>query len=651
MPDGGALFLAEFARLVKPRQPLTIDAWADAHRRVSAESSGEPGPWRTDRVPFAREIMQEISPQSLTEEVVLMASAQITKTEILLNAVGHCIDQDPCPMLVVYPTLETAELWSKQRLTPMIRDTPVLAEKIPPARSRDSGNNTLLKLFPGGLVRMAGANSPASLSQMPVKKALFDEVDRYPESAGEEGDPVALGEARTQNFRRRKLVYASTPTIESLSRIAKRYKASDQRHYYVPCPHCNTHQVLDWDRFKWDEGKPDTAHFVCEAHGCIIDEAHKPNMLAAGQWRKHNPGSRIAGFWIWAAYSPIGLGLRWAEIARKFEEVKADPERRKVFDNTVRGVCFADPNEKLDWEVIKSRAEAYPLRTVPAGCLILTAGVDVQGNRLAVQIVGWGANGQFWPGIDWVELPGDPTKPEVWQALDDLLQRPLVNRFGVSLKISATAVDSGYLPDDVLRFTRPRGHRNVYAVKGSSVPGRTAVSAPQQQDRKASGKQMKRGAKAWSVGTDTIKAWLFLLLQDDGKYAHAHERRAHFSDQLPVEYFTQLCAEVFDPHKRKWVKQQARNEALDTLVYARWAAMSPKLRLHLMREPDWARFAAVIEPINGDLFAPPPETAPTAADAAPDQPKPADPAPVSHETSPRKPRIIRRSNWVTGFKK
>lgn len=642
MGDGGALFLAEFARLVKPREPLTVDQWADKHRRVSAESSGEPGQWRTDRVPFAREIMWECSPQSAVEEVVIMASAQITKTEIILNVIGHCIDQDPSPMLAVYPTLETGELWSKQRLAPMIRDTPVLAEKIPAARTRDSGNNTLLKMFPGGLIRIAGANSPSSLAMLPVKRALFDEIDRYPESAGEEGDPVALGEARTQNFRRRKLVYASTPTVESLSRIDKRWRASDQRLYFVPCPHCQTKQVLDWDRFKWDDGKPESAHFICEHNGCIIEEHSKPAMLAAGEWRKQNAASRIAGFSIWAAYSPIGLGLRWFEIARKYDEVKHDPERKKVFDNTVRGVCFKDPTEKLDWEVIKSRGEAYPLREIPAGCLILTAGVDVQGNRLALQVTGWGPNGQVWPGIDWIELPGDPTKPQVWADLDALLLRPIVNKWGISLKISAAAVDSGYLPDDVLKFTRPRAHRNIFAIKGSSVPGKTAISTATPQDRTAKGKHLKRGARSWMVGSDSIKQTIFLWLQEDGKVAHAHQRRVHFSDQLPDEYFSQLCAEIYDPHKRKWVKQQARNEALDTLVYAIAAARHPKLRVHMMRETDWARHQAVIEPVNGDLF-----------HQAPAEPAAKQPPPAAEQEAPApitKPRILRRKNFVTGYK-
>lgn len=643
MPDGGRAFLAEFARLVKSRTPLSVDQWADRYRRVSSESSGEPGQWRTDRVPFAREIMFECSPQSATEEIVIMASAQITKTEIILNCIGHGIDQDPAPMLAVYPTLETAELWSKQRLTPMIRDTPVLANKIAPARSRDSGNNTLLKLFPGGLIRMAGANSPASLSQMPVKRGYFDEIDRYPESAGEEGDPVALGEARTQNFRRRKLVYASTPTVESLSRINKRFKASDQRHFYVPCPHCNTDQVLDWDRFKWDDGNHAGAHFVCEAHGCVIEESSKPGMLAAGKWKKHNPESRIAGFWIWAAYSPVGLGLRWAEIARKFDDVKHDAERKKVFDNTVRGVCFKDPTERLDWEHIKSRAEAVKLRDIPPGCLILTAGVDVQGNRLAVQIVGWGRGGRAWV-LDWVELPGDPTKDQVWQDLDALLLRPMVNRWNVSLKISGVAVDSGYLPDEVLKYVRPRVYRNVSAVKGSSVAGKTAISTSTATDRTARGKQIARGVKIWMIGADSIKQALFLWLQEDGKLPFAHDRRVHFSDELPDEYYTQLCAEVFDPHKRRWVKQQQRNEALDTFVYAIAAARHPKLRLHVMKEHDWTRFANVIEPATGDLFAP--GNAPIRSESQQNEAKtPADPPPT-----PQKPRIVRRKNWINSYK-
>jgi len=378
-------------------------------------------------------------------------------------------------------------------------------------------------------------------------------------------------------------------------------------------------------------------------------------MGGRAKWIASNPASKTPGFHAWAAYAGLGMGLSWHTLAAKWEECNRDPEKEKVYINIYRGECFDDPTEKLDWEVIKSRCEAYALRTIPAGCLVLTAGVDVQGDRLAVQIVGWGADGQVWPGIDWVELPGDPTKDDVWADLKKLLTTPLVNRWGVSMKVAGTLIDTGYLTDYVLRFVRMNQHLNVFAGKGSKTQGKQAISTAQQQDRTSKGKAKKYGVKSWEVGAAGLKHTIWLWLQTDGKHAHATDRRVHFSEQLPDSYFVGLCSETYDPHKKLWVRTVRRNEPLDTLVYAIAAARHPKLRLHLLSEPGWARFAAVIEPATGDLFhqmhANAPDAARENAEASPDQPNPPDKPAVSHETSPRKPRIIRRSNWVTGFKK
>lgn len=661
VPDGYRIAIEALAAGILPPEQLSIWQWSDRSIVLPRGTSPKTGEYRTDRTPMAREIMECLSPHHPAKKIIAMMSSQLMKTQIGINFICYYQAHDPQTELVVYPTVDLAEDWSEDKYAPIAAASQKVRATLSAPKSRDGGNTILKKTFLGGSLKVAGANSPASLASRGGAILLCDEVDRYPASAGIEGDPISIAERALIAYQDTAKEYiCSTPTIKSLSRIFKEFQLSDQRYYHVPCPGCGELQVLKWENFHWDQGKPETAHFVCPANGCIIHEHDKETMLpdehmgGRAKWIAANPGSKIPGFHGWAAYAALGMGMSWHTLAAKWEECAKDPEKEKVYINIYRGECFDDPTEKLDWEVIKSRCEAYPLRTVPAGCLILTAGVDVQGNRLALQITGWGPNGQVWPGIDWVEIPGDPTKPEVWQSLDDLLQRPLVNRFGISVKISAVAVDSGYLPDEVLKFTRPRAHRNIFAVKGSSVPGKTAISTSTQQDRRSSGKQMKRGAKSWMVGADSIKQTIFLWLQEDGKHPHAIDRRVHFSEALPDEYFTQLCAEIYDPHKKKWVKQQARNEALDTLVYAIAAARHPKLRLHLMREPDWARFAAVIEPVNGDLFSQPAnasETATNAAETAPETAKPAEPADVQRETRP-KPRIVpRRNNWVTGFKK
>lgn len=621
------------SRAWRPREKLSVWQWADRNVYLPPESSAEPGKYKTDRVPMSREVMECLSPHHPCRKVVVMASSQVFKTAVGINWLLYHIHHDPKSMLVVYPTIETAEEWSKQRLTPTVEASPAVAEVLPASRSRESGNTTRFKVYPGGVAKIAGANSAPSLAGMPCPILYCDEVDRYPPDVDGEGDPVTVARRAQITFPRRKEYLSSSPTIESLSRINREFKHSDRRYYHVPCPECGEKQVLKWDNFKWDDGRPDTAHFVCVHNACIIREHHKPRMFAdkamggEAEWIPEAPESKVPGFHAWAAYSSLGLGHSWAELAEKWDEVKGDPEKEKAYINIYRGECFRDPTEKLDWEQIKQRAGRYDLRSIPAGCLVLTAGVDVQGNRLAVQVLGWGRDGRVWV-VDWIELPGDPTKPEVWEALDELLLRPIVNRFGISMKISAVAVDSGYLPDEVLKFVRPREQRSVFAVKGSSTPGHQAIGTAQRQDRNARGKQLKRGVKAWLVGSDTIKQTIFLWLQADGPLGDMH-RRVHFSDELPDEYYTQLCAEIYDPHKRKWVKQQTRNEALDTFVYAVSAARHPRLRVHVYRESDWARLESVLEPQSRDLFSPgvAPAAPPAAAVQTSAQPeKPAEPA-------------------------
>lgn len=536
-----------------------------------------------------------------------MASSQVFKTAVGINWLLYHIEYDPRSMLVVYPTIETAEEWSKQRLQPTIDASPKLTKLLPASRTRESGNTTRFKVFPGGVAKIAGANSAPSLAGMPCPILYCDEVDRYPLDVDGEGDPVTVARRAQITFPRRKEYLSSSPTIESLSRINREFKLSDQRHYHVPCPECGAKQVLKWENFRWDEGRPETAHFVCVHNGCIIREHHKPRFLAdktgggSAEWIPEAPESKVPGFHAWAAYSSLGLGHSWPELAAMWDDVRGDPEKEKAYINIYRGECFKDPTEKLDWEQIKQRAEPYELRSVPTGCLVLTAGVDVQANRLAVQMLGWG-DARMWV-IDWIELPGDPTKQQVWDDLDELLLRPFLNRFGVSMKVSAVAIDSGYLPDEVFKFVRPRQQRGVFAVKGASKPGRQAIGSAQQQDMNAKGRHLKRGTKAWMVGSDTIKQTLFLWLQADGKLTDG-DRRVHFSTELPDEYYTQLCAEIYDPHKRRWVKQQARNEALDTFVYAVSAARHPRLRVHVLKASDWAKLQSVLEPQGGDLFAP-----------------------------------------------
>lgn len=606
---------ADAAKLgLAPPPRLRVNAWADQHRRLPTKGSGEPGPWRTARTPYTREIMECLSPDHPARRVVFIKSAQVGATEIILNWIGWFIATQRAPMMVVQPTIDVAERFSKQRLAGMIDDSPQLRELIPPARSRDSGNTTLLKEYPGGVVVLSGANSAASLRSLPIRNLALDEVDAYPYDLDGEGDPISLAEARTTTFPRRKIFLCSTPTIESLSRIHKEWQASDQRRYHVPCPHCGDYHPLQWDHLTWPTGEPDQAVYACPSCGAVIPEYHKTTLLEAGEWRAARPESPIPGFHLNALYAPLGLGLSWAELAAEWEGCQRDPNRQKVFINTRLGECYADPDEKLDWEELKARASGFAVRTIPPGCLLITAGVDVQKDRFAVLLLGWGRGGVVWI-LDYQELPADPTRPTDWRALDEYLQVPFRNCRGASIKVMAAAVDSGYLPDDVLHFTRTRRGRTI-AVKGASQSNRALISKPSKVDFTWRGNVIKQGAEIYLIGGDTAKHWLFARLANDRKHP-PQDRLIRFPEGLDDSFYTMLTAESWDPNKRRWIKLRPRNEALDTFCYALAAAMQPAVRVHTWREGHWAKLEAALEPAYGDLFQP-------VANAPP----PADPSPL-----------------------
>jgi phage terminase large subunit GpA-like protein len=639
----------------RPDPIRTVSDWADKHRRLAPEGSSEPGQWRTSRTPYLREVMDCLSPHHPAREVVMMTSTQIGKTEVGLNWIGSMVEWNPGPMLVVQPTSNVAKRWSKQRLTGMIRETPSL-RRILGEKSRDADNATFMKVFPGGMIIVGGANSAPDLSSMPIKYLFLDEVDRYPADVGAdkegrgEGDPVKLAERRTSTFPQRKIFKCSTPTIESLSGINKAWLNSDQRRYFVACPHCTERQVLRWDNLKWPDGRPQEAQYVCEHCGAFIAEHHKPAMLENGEWRAAVPGREVVGFHLNALYTPIGLGESWAEHATEWERIKSDPAARKAFTNTVLGECHKDPNEKLDWQQLQQRAESTPMRVLPKGCLVLTLGVDVQGNRLAVQLVGWGREGRSWV-LDWLEIPGDPTRDDVWEKLDEYRLQPLVNAFNVPMRVLATAVDAGYLQDHVLKYTRTRRHANVFAVKGVDTASKTILSTATKPDKNKRGRTSKRSTDLWLVSSGAAKELLFLRLKGDGQTAHAHERMVRFPAGLGEEYYTQLTAEIYDPVKRQWVKQQARNEALDTMVYALAATFHPSVRLHVLREPDWAKLESVLEPQVRDLFNQVPAVpAPPAREAEPVH-TPAEPEAPAEKAAPTpKPAaggwISPQRNWL-----
>lgn len=436
--DGALLSLSAIAAALRPPPALTVTEWADAHRRLPSKGASEPGQWRTARVPFLAEIMDCLSDSHPSKRVIFVKSAQVGGTECGLNWVGWHIGTRMAPMLCVQPTLDMAERWSKQRLAPMIEDTPHLRSKIAPARQRDSGNTTLLKEYPGGVVIVAGANSASGLRSMPAARIFLDEVDAYPIELEGEGDPIKLAEARASTFSRRKIFLVSTPTIESLSRIWKEWRASDQRRYHVACPHCGHEQTLEWENLGWPEGRPLEAVYHCAGCGVGIEERYKTEMLAAGRWIAEHPDRAVPGFHVNALYTPVGLGLSWGELAEESEIAKRDKSAWKTFENTKLGRVSKDPAEKLDEDELKARATRYDLRTLPPGCVLLTCAVDVQKDRLALLVLGWGANNRWWV-VDYLERPGDPAVDrELWEWLDQYITTPFKNSRGFDVRIRMT---------------------------------------------------------------------------------------------------------------------------------------------------------------------------------------------------------------------
>ena len=319
--DGAEDLLRAWRDGLTPDPDLTVSAWADKHRVLSSRGANEAGPWRTSRTPYLREIMDTLSPSHPCQRVAFMKGSQVGATESGGNWIGYVIHHAPGPMLAVQPSVELAKRFSQQRIDPLIEESPVLREKVAPARSRDSGNTVLSKEFPGGILVMTGANSAVGLRSMPVRYLFLDEVDAYPPSADDEGDPVALAEARTRTFSwRRKVFLASTPTIKGLSRIEREYEASDQRRFFVPCPHCGERQWLRFERLRWEKGKPETAAYHCEGCEQPIAEHHKTQMLAAGEWRPATTSADplTIGFHLSSLYSPVGW-LSWERIAREWE--------------------------------------------------------------------------------------------------------------------------------------------------------------------------------------------------------------------------------------------------------------------------------------------------------------------------------------------
>lgn len=559
---------------LKPIPKMTVSEWADENRYLSAEAASEPGRWRTSRTPYLKKIMDCLSVYASYMWVVVMKGAQLGFTEAGNNWIGYIIDNSPAPTLMVQPTDDTVKRNSKMRIEPMIESCPSLKKKVSKAKSRSGENTITQKNFPSGVLLMAGANSPVGLRSIPIRNVFLDEVDGYPEDLNGEGSPIELAEARTRTFAKKKIFIISTPTVDGHSAIESAFDETDQHYFHVPCPHCGTKQVLKLENLIYDSEIDyiQDAKMACIECGALIEERFKNQMWEAGEWipsmpEKSNPEK--IGFHLSSFYSPFGW-FSWKEIAQKYEKAKKNPEKMTVFVNTILGETVKENGEAPSWEMIYNRRENYSPNTVNSDVCFLTAGVDVQKDRVELEIVGWCADKSSY-SIDYRSILGSPFLPAVWDELKKVVNETWISDDGRELQLVRVAIDSGYATSEVYDFVRAFGNKRVIATKGQDKM-QIAFSTPKQIDYSKNGKKIGK-LKQWNIGVSFLKTQLyewFKIEPDyvDGSYPPCY---CHFP-QYDNRYFEGLTGEDWLEKKHKWVKRYARNEPLDCRVYARAAA-------------------------------------------------------------------------------
>lgn len=575
-------------RNFKPPEELTVAEWADRHRRLSPENSAEAGPWRTSRTPYLREPMEAFTDPKI-RKIVMVAASQVGKSELELNIIAYIIDQDPGSILFVQPTLDDARKFSRLRIAPMIRDSKTLRAKVSDVKTRDSGNTILQKSFPGGMLTITGSNSASALASTPARYILGDERDRWAVSAGTEGDPWALAEARQATFYNSKAVEVSTPTIKGASNIENSYYQGTQERWCHLCPECGEYGEIIFDRIHFQHtvtkvrGKKvykvtGPVEWACPHCGVLIPEDTMRKQPA--KWIAQNPDAYNEGvrsFWLNAFSSPW---TPWSKIVIKFLQAKDDPQRLKVVYNTLLGELWEDRGDIADEDTMLARREDYGTNAdgspveLPEGVLMLTCGVDTQDNRLEYEVVGHGHYGETW-GIKKGYIMGKPDTTEVWQQLDDVIDH--VYRFkdsGRGLRISITCVDSGgHYTQEVYTECRARKNKRVFAIKGKGGDGIPFVTPPS----KVAIRDNKR-ITCWlyTLGVDAGKAAIMsaLKVQEPGpKFCHFPRGESYGYDSY---YFNGLLSEKLELTQTKrgnrwaWVKIPGhnRNEALDCRDYA-----------------------------------------------------------------------------------
>ncbi len=583
-----------FAAGLRPEPDMTVSEWADRYRIVG-KPSPEPGPWRTDRVPYMREIMDSLSPSSPVQVEVLMKAAQGAGTEAALNAMGCWMHKYADSMMLVQPTVGTAKKFVRTRLDKMIEVTPALREIVAPARSRDSSNTMALKEFSGCNLIITGANSANDLRSNPVRYGIGDEVDGWPFDLDGEGDPTELFYQRLAAYGNMKLFLLSTPTLEDVSHIFRWFLRGDQRLFFVPCPLCDHFQPLVWgaDRAKdgrpgglrWAKGDPESVRYQCESCGDGFEEWRKVATLQRGEWVPQSPGTGrglIRSHKVNALYYPYGWpGSAWVNLAAKWETDHTDPVKRKAFINLKLAEPYRDPTEaKADASTLMARRETYGPE-LPAGGCVLTAGADIQADRIEAEKVLWGPGEESW-SIEYRVFPGNTAQlsSSCWSDLDSWLAEEMLSELGVSLTVRAACIDSRYNKQIVTQFCAERRGRRIWNINGTA--GNKPIWA--QKARKQRGKY----PPAHPVGVDAAKEAIYARL----RMTEPGPGFCHFPvhGQYSLDYFEMLTSEVRVPdysgpipvYQWKKRKESQRNEALDARVYA-YAAVVGLTIMHGLR--------------------------------------------------------------------
>lgn len=573
---------------LKPPPKLTLPEWADERRMLPAESAAEPGRWKTSRVAVARGPMEAVTDPTVNT-VSVMCCTQLLKTELILNTIGFHVDQDPAPIIVMQPTEALAEAFSKDRVAPMVRDTPALQGKIADPKARDSGNTILHKQFPGGHLTMIGANAPGQLAMRPVRIVLCDEVDKYPVSAGNEGDPIKLLSERAATFWNYKMIFTCSPTIEGRSRIAMEYENGDQRIFEVDCPHCGHRHEMKWSSVKWPKGNPRAAMYHCPECGAGWTEPERQRAIRAAMdrppevdskgcrsgygWRAQKPFEGHASFNVSKLASP------WEpvwKLAVKFDQAKDNQELLKTFINTQLAETWKERGDAPEWVRLYERREDYRLNVVPMKAAVLTAWADVQKDRLEVEVVAWGPRRESW-SIDYRVFMGDTSSPDAscWEELDAMLLEEWQHESGAHMMLDRLGVDSGYNTQIVYNWARKHKDHGarVMVTKGKDT-GAVLIGIPQAKEARTNGKRAKRGVKVWEIGTNLAKAELYGFLRLEKPTEEDAEMPSgwcHFP-QYDEEFFKMLTAEQVQAKivrgytRYEWTKVRERNEALDCRV-------------------------------------------------------------------------------------